>query len=89
MAPILQWPKSLQMAALCHRGFGDIKGYLLVTSRGTHRWIIPKGWPIRGLKSNKTALREAREEVGVINSLAIDKPIGSYISKKDRPMVLR
>ena len=82
IAPILERPKSLQMAALCHRGCGDHKEYLLVTSRGTRRWIIPKGWPIRGLKSNETALREAWEEAGVINSLATDKPIGSYIYKK-------
>jgi hypothetical protein len=24
---------------------------LLVTTRQTRRWIVPKGWPIKGLKS--------------------------------------
>ena len=34
---------------------------LLVTSRETRRWIIPKGWPIKGLKPSKSAAREAAE----------------------------
>ena len=38
---------------------------LLVTSRDTGRWIIPKGWPIAGLEPYQTALREAWEEAGV------------------------
>ena len=80
--PILQRPKGLQFAALCHRGAGDNKEYLLVTSRGTGRWIIPKGWPIRGLKSNEAALQEAWEEAGVCNSQATKKPIGTYTYQK-------
>jgi hypothetical protein len=28
---------------------------LLVTTRRTKPWIIPKGWPIKGLKSAKTS----------------------------------
>ena len=63
--PLLRRPKGLQVAALCHRGEGARKEYLLVTSRETARWIIPKGWPIRGLKSKETALREAWEEVRI------------------------
>jgi ADP-ribose pyrophosphatase YjhB (NUDIX family) len=35
---------------------------LLVTTRQTNRWIIPKGWPIKGLKPAKSAAREAYEE---------------------------
>jgi hypothetical protein len=31
---------------------------LLVTSRNTRRWIIPKGWPIKGMKPAKSAARE-------------------------------
>src|SRR3974390_952808 len=38
---------------------------LLVTSRGTGRWIIPKGWPSKRLRDRKAAAREAREEAGV------------------------
>jgi 8-oxo-dGTP pyrophosphatase MutT (NUDIX family) len=38
---------------------------LLITSRETRRWVIPKGWPIKGLKPRQTAAREAWEEAGV------------------------
>ncbi len=82
LGPLLQRPKRLQIAALCHRGEGACKEYLLITSRETARWIIPKGWPIRGLKSNETALREAWEEAGVIANEATDKPIGAYTYQK-------
>src|SRR5690606_40645207 len=82
LGPMRQRPKGLQMAALCHRGQGDSKEYLLVTSRDTARWIIPKGWPIRGLESNETALREAWEEAGVRNSTAATDPIGKYTYQK-------
>jgi 8-oxo-dGTP pyrophosphatase MutT (NUDIX family) len=84
VAPMLQRPKHLQMAALCHRGKGASREYLLVTSRDTGRWIIPKGWPIRGLKSNETALREAWEEAGVRSSEAAADPIGKYNYTKRR-----
>jgi 8-oxo-dGTP pyrophosphatase MutT (NUDIX family) len=84
LGPMFQRPKRLQMAALCHRGEGVDKEFLLITSRDTGRWIIPKGWPIRGLTSNETALREAWEEAGVTNSEVAADPIGSYTYSKRR-----
>lgn len=39
---------------------------LLVTSRRTARWVIPKGWPIAGLLPHEAAVQEAFEEAGVI-----------------------
>lgn len=80
--PLLQRPKKLQVAALCHKGEGARKRYLLITSRDTGRWIIPKGWPIRGLKSSETALQEAWEEAGVRNSRASAAPVGRYAYAK-------
>ncbi len=50
---------------------------LLVTSRDTGRWIIPKGWPSKRLKDSKAAAREAREEAGVKGKI-LRKAIGSY-----------
>lgn len=50
---------------------------MLMTSRETKRWVIPKGWPIKGLKPHKAAEREAYEEAGVVGDVA-KKPIGSY-----------
>lgn len=78
LVPMLQRPKRLQVAALCYRGRGNEKEVLLITSRDTGRWIIPKGWPIRGLKSSESALQEAWEEAGVKNSAANSDPIGTY-----------
>ena len=50
---------------------------LLITSRETRRWVIPKGWPIKGLKSPKSAAREAFEEAGVTGE-AGKKKLGVY-----------
>jgi 8-oxo-dGTP pyrophosphatase MutT (NUDIX family) len=54
---------------------------LLVTSRETRRWVIPKGWPMKGLASNMAAAREAYEEAGVQGYTAMD-PIGTYLYDK-------
>jgi 8-oxo-dGTP pyrophosphatase MutT (NUDIX family) len=54
---------------------------LLVTTRQTKRWIIPKGWPIKGLKPAKSAAREAYEEAGVRGSVKT-KAIGIFSYEK-------
>ena len=51
--------------------------FLLVTSRDSGRWIIPKGWPIAGLKPARTAAQEAYEEAGV-RGVVGTKAIGEY-----------
>lgn len=56
---------------------------LLVTSRETRRWTIPKGWPMKGLKDHKAAALEAREEAGVEGRVR-KKPLGSYLYWKRR-----
>ena len=50
---------------------------LLVTSRDTGRWIIPKGWTSKRIKDCKAAAREAREEAGVKGKI-FRKAIGTY-----------
>jgi 8-oxo-dGTP pyrophosphatase MutT (NUDIX family) len=50
---------------------------LLITSRQTRRWVIPKGWPIRGLTPSESAAREAFEEAGV-EGVPARQPIGRY-----------
>ena len=82
LGPILRRPKRLQVAALCHQGTGDDRKFLLVTSRETKRWIVPKGWPIRGLKSSEAALQEAWEEAGVKHGNVTMDPIGTYTYQK-------
>ena len=55
----------MQCAALCWRQVQGRIEVLLVTSRETGRWVIPKGWPIEGLPETEGAAREAWEEAGV------------------------
>src|SRR5262245_3956891 len=64
-------------------GHGEIR-VLLVTTRRRGDWIIPKGWPIRGLTAAATAAREAFEEAGVVGNIVGDKPVGSYRYEKQR-----
>ncbi|MCH1556279.1 MAG: NUDIX hydrolase [Pseudomonadales bacterium] len=54
---------------------------LLVTSRGTKRWIVPKGWPEDGLTPAEVAAKEADEEAGVTGKVK-QRPIGVYSYKK-------
>jgi len=54
-----------QFAALCYRMTKGKPEILMVTSRGTGRWIIPKGWPADGKTPAEAALIEAWEEAGV------------------------
>ncbi|MDO5643258.1 MAG: NUDIX hydrolase [Paracoccus sp. (in: a-proteobacteria)] len=68
-------PPALQVGALClDPPSGRV---LLITSRGTGRWIIPKGWPMSGLSAAGAALREAWEEAGV-EGKADETPLGHY-----------
>jgi 8-oxo-dGTP pyrophosphatase MutT (NUDIX family) len=55
----------VQYAALPWRLRNGELQILLVTSRRTRRWILPKGWPMDGLKPTEVAAREAEEEAGV------------------------
>jgi 8-oxo-dGTP pyrophosphatase MutT (NUDIX family) len=66
-----------QVAGLCWRMSGRKLEVLLVTSRDTGRWIIPKGWPIKSLSHAQSALREAYEEAGVDGAAAKTR-IGYY-----------
>jgi 8-oxo-dGTP pyrophosphatase MutT (NUDIX family) len=66
----------LQYAALPYRR-GETLEILLVTSRETQRWVIPKGWPIKGKKPYAAAAREALEEAGITGKVG-KSPIGAY-----------
>lgn len=58
-------PPSFQVAALCWRRSRKGVRVLLVTSRDSGRWVIPKGWPMRRRTMPEAAAREAWEEAGV------------------------
>jgi 8-oxo-dGTP pyrophosphatase MutT (NUDIX family) len=59
---------------------------MMLTSRETRRWVIPKGWPIKGLKPHEVAVREAYEEAGLVGRIASKRPIG--ISHYEKPTKL-
>ena len=67
-----------QVAAVPFRfdGNGDVE-VLLITSNTTRRFIVPKGWPLRGKSGKKTAVTEAKEEAGVVGK-ALKQPLGVY-----------
>jgi 8-oxo-dGTP pyrophosphatase MutT (NUDIX family) len=57
---------------------------MLVTSRETRRWIIPKGWPHKGRAPHRSAAREAYEEAGIIGRVRRE-PIGFFFYEKRLP----
>ncbi len=70
--------KAQQIAALPVHW--DSKGrlrVLMVTSRETRRWIMPKGWEMDGKKPWTAAKIEALEEAGAVGYIA-DTSIGTY-----------
>lgn len=81
-----------QYAALCYRKKGRKVEVLLITSRGTGRWILPKGWPMFRKSPAEAAAREAWEEAGVVGTPK-ETYIGLYSytkvisAKKARPCV--
>jgi len=70
-----------QFAALCYRIRDKKPQILLITSRGSHRWIIPKGWPMDGKTPGESALQEAWEEAGV-RGRVIERCLGLYSYSK-------
>ena len=67
----------IQYAALPYRVAGGRLQVLLVTSRRTRRWIVPKGWPVEGMPASACAALEALEEAGVKGEVQ-KTPLGHY-----------
>jgi 8-oxo-dGTP pyrophosphatase MutT (NUDIX family) len=73
-----------QVAALPVRLGPEGCEVLLITSRETQRWIVPKGWPMKGRKDHAAAAREALEEAGIKGRIH-KQPIGWYSYEKRLP----
>lgn len=65
-----------QVAALPYRRKGTLE-ILLITSRETRRWVIPKGWPMEDRSLARAAEQEAFEEAGLRGDIK-SKPFGAY-----------
>ena len=51
--------------------------FLLITTRNTGRWIVPKGWPLPGRSPRECAAQEALEEAGILGDVAA-APLGWF-----------
>src|SRR5580704_4296560 len=75
--------RDVQFAALPWRiGEGGRRQIMLLTSRETQRWIIPKGWPMKGRKPAEVASQEAYEEAGLIGQIVGKRPLGNFHYEK-------
>ena len=70
-------PRHLQVGAVCLRRHKGERQVLLITSLGTGRYVIPKGWPMKGRSLGGAAAQEAWEEAGVRGHLR-HETLGSY-----------
>ena len=66
-----------QYAALPWRKTNDALEVLLITSRESRRWVIPKGWPMKDMEPGPCAAQEAFEEAGVVGPTK-RKALGVY-----------
>ncbi len=71
---------SQQYAALPWRQAQQFE-ILLITSRQTRRWVIPKGWPIPAHSAAESAAQEAYEEAGIRGEMAVEA-MGHYTYSK-------
>ena len=80
--PSQTWRKPRQQIAALPFRFDDGQlRVMLITSRETRRWVIPKGWPMRGLKPHRAAEREAYEEAGLKGHIG-KVAVGTYAYEK-------
>lgn len=71
-----------QFAAICYRLKKEKVEILLITSRTSKRWIVPKGWPVNGKTPAEAAAIEAWEEAGV-RGTCDGRCIGIFSYSKD------
>ena len=66
-----------QVAAMPLRWKGDDVQVLMITSRDTGRWVVPKGWTMKNVKPWAAAAIEALEEAGATGHIAREA-FGTY-----------
>jgi 8-oxo-dGTP pyrophosphatase MutT (NUDIX family) len=77
---------TIQFAALPWRlSEGGTRQIMLLTSRETRRWVIPKGWPMKKRKPAEVARQEAYEEAGLIGKIVDKRPVGTFAYEKHLP----
>jgi 8-oxo-dGTP pyrophosphatase MutT (NUDIX family) len=71
----------LQAGAIPFRLEAGILRVLLITSRGTGKWVIPKGWIEPGASAAQAAAQEAYEEAGITGFID-ETPLGAFTYRK-------
>ena len=74
----------LQYAALPYRFLDGVLEVMLITSRETQRWVIPKGWPEKNMSAHVAAAHEAYEEAGIRGDIS-DLPYATFDYMKRMP----
>src|ERR1700750_1058137 len=75
----------IQFAALPWRlSEGGTRQVMLLTSRETRRWIIPKGWPMKKRKPTEVSSQEAYEDAGLIGHIVDKRAVGTFLYEKRR-----
>ncbi len=77
----MEHPIYHQIAALPYRRQKKGIEVLLITSRETKRWVIPKGWPMEGKTDYEAAKTEAFEEAGIDGRID-HTPLGHFDYQK-------
>jgi len=67
---------------------GSRRTYLIVTSSSGKHWVLPKGHIEKGETPRKAALRELREEAGVVGKIIQPGPTQSY-ARKDKEIIVQ
>jgi len=69
--------RHIQVASLPWRQTAAGVEVMLITSRRSGRWVLPKGWPEHGETLHDAAAREAVEEAGLGGTIS-PNTVGSY-----------
>lgn len=78
-------PERRQVAALCWRRAGGGGREVLLVTSSHGRWILPKGWPMKGRTDAEAAAIEAWEEAGVLRGAISPDALGWFtVTKTDR-----
>lgn len=80
-------PYRAQVAALPMRYGSNGPEVMLITSRESRRWIVPKGWPMKGRKDHEAAAQEALEEAGLEGRIH-KRPLGAYTYDKRSDLIV-
>ena len=74
-------PRTQYAALPWRKGDDGAVEMLLITSRESRRWVIPKGWPMKDRSPEEAAAQEAFEEAGVVGKPG-RKSLGAYHYEK-------